>query len=509
MIHKIKGLHDNGRGLSVRAISRELGIARNTVRKYLKMDESAITAVQDDPSRTKRLDEHREFLIHQLKAYPKLSAVKLARRLRDKVGELPASERSLRRYVQALKQQVAEGQWRYYEPVMDTVPGVQCQVDPGELRGVWVGGQERTVHFVVFVLSCSRLMYVGVSFAPLNTESFIQLHDEAFRYFGGVTEECVYDQTKMVVIDEQYRELTLNQRFHQYATTADYRIHACEGYDPESKGKVEAGVKYVKQDGLYGEVFDGEDDLRQHLRHWLESVANVRIHGTTGRQPREHFEAEERVHLRPYGVPRSLLDTGAELATRQADKTGLISWRANKYSVPMAWQQARVGVCERDGALLIHDLETGEQIASHTLCTEKGRVIKNTHHYRDHAQRITDLEAAIGGLLPEGQGDKLCRLLQQTSPRIYKDQLAAARTLLLEHAPVDSALIEDLVRQRQLTATALKRYLEAWQQAEARGRAVQDRCYEPHAGAQAQSADFNAYAGLGQSSGQEVTHEPA
>lgn len=509
MIHKIKGLHDNGRGLSVRAISRELGIARNTVRKYLKMDETTIATVQDDPSRAKRLDEHRAFLIHQLKAYPKLSAVKLARRLRDKVGELPASERSLRRYVQALKQQVAEGQWRYYEPVMDAVPGVQCQVDPGELRGVWVGGQECTLHFVVFVLSCSRLMYVGVSFKPLNTETFIQLHDEAFRYFGGITEECVYDQTKMVVIEEQYRELTLNQRFHHYATTAGYRIHACEGYDPESKGKVEAGVKYVKQDGLYGEVFDSEDDLRQHLQHWLETVANARHHGTTGRQPREHFEAQERAHLCPYGVPRSLLNTGTDLAIRQADKTGLISWRANKYSVPMAWQQARVGVCERDDTLLVHDLETGEQIASHTLCTEKGRIIKNTHHYRDHDQRIADLEAVIVELLPEGQGDRLCRLLQQTSPRIYKDQLAAARTLLREHKPVDPVLIEDLVQQRQLTATALKRYLEAWQHAKARGRAVLDQCYAPHASGRVQPADLNAYAGLGQSNGQELTHEHA
>jgi transposase len=84
-------------------------------------------------------------------------------------------------------------------------------------------------------------MYVGVSFRPLDTTRFIGLHDEAFRFFGGVPEECVYDQTKMVVISEQYRELTLNQRFHQYATTVGYRIHACEGYDPESKGKV--GVK--------------------------------------------------------------------------------------------------------------------------------------------------------------------------------------------------------------------------------------------------------------------------
>src|SRR3546814_16548128 len=90
-----------------------------------------------------------------------------------------------------------------------------------------------------------------------------------------------------------------------FATTAGFRIYACEGYDPESKGKVEAGVKYVKQDGLYGEEFASEKDLRHHLQHWLETVANARVHGATGRVPRGHFEQEERQPLRSYLSPTS------------------------------------------------------------------------------------------------------------------------------------------------------------------------------------------------------------
>lgn len=507
MIHKIKALYDNGQGLSIRAISLELGIARNTVRKYLKMDETAISAAQEDPSRTKRLDEYRDYLIQQLRAFPQLSAVKLARRLSEKVGELPASHRSLRRYVQALKREVACGQQRYYEPVTDMVPGVQCQVDPGELRGVWVAGMERTLYFVVFVLSYSRLMYVGVRFSPLNTQALIELHDEAFRYFGGVTEECVYDQTKMVVREEQYRELKLNQRFHQYATTAGYRIHACEGYDPESKGKVEAGVKYVKQDALYGEVFASEQAVRTHLQDWLEAVANTRTHGTTGQPPRSHFETEERAHLRPYAVPESLLGTQAERPTRKADKTGLISWKANKYSVPMAWQQAHVGVEEHNGQLSIFDLNSGECLATHSLCQEKGKVLKNNNHYRDQSQRIADLEADIVALLPD-DGPALCQLLQSTLPRVYKDQLQGARQILSEHAPIDPSLLSDLLQQPRLTATGFKRYLEAWQCAKARGRTTEP-CYEPDADCEVTAQALHAYAGLGRSSGQEVRHELA
>ena len=507
MIHKIKGLYDEGRGLSIRAISRELGVSRNTVRKYLALEEVAISAARDDPSRTKRLDGHRDYLINQLKAYPQLSAVKLARRLQEKVGELPVSGRSLRRYVRALKQAVASGQWRYYEPVLDMVPGIQCQVDPGELRGVWIGDQERTLYFVVFVLSCSRLMYAGLSFQALDTETFIQLHDEAFRYFGGVTEECVYDQTKLVVIDERYRELNLNQRFHQYATTAGYRIHACEGYDPESKGKVEAGVKYVKQDCLYGEHFASETAVREHLQDWLERVANARCHGTTGREPRVHFEAQERAHLRPYLVPDSVLRVPPATETRRADKTGLISWQANKYSVPMAWQQARVGVHEVAGELVIHDLEAGEELARHVVSAEKGRIIKNNHHYRDHAQRIADLEAAIVALLDDSQGKALCRLLQQTSPRIYKDQLVAARSLLRAHQPVETDWWHNLLSHQRLTAQQLQRHLEAREQARARGRPPAEEMPAPCSDSDGVRLDLRAYAQLGRSSGQEVTHE--
>ena len=76
-----------------------------------------------------------------------------------------------------------------------------------------------------------------------------------FGLLAVVQRKCVYDQTKLVVVREEYRELTLNERFHQYATGSGFNIRACEGYDPESKGKVEAGVKYVKNNALYGERF--------------------------------------------------------------------------------------------------------------------------------------------------------------------------------------------------------------------------------------------------------------
>ena len=461
MIHKVKALYDNGDGLKIRAIARELGVSRNTVRKYLRMDETAIAKKQTNRERHKSLDDYRDYIVSLLGQFPNLSAVKVLRKLKQKHPELNVSDRSARRYIKQLRETVSLRQIRYYEPVIESVPGVQCQVDGGELRGVSVGGVEMTVHFVVFVLSYSRLMYVGLSRQPINTDTFIQLHDAAFRYFGGCPEECVYDQTKLVVLHEQYRELELNQAFAAYATLAGFRIHACEGYDPESKGKVESGVKYVKRNGLDGETFDDWDHLEQHIRQWLDTIANLRLHGTTGEAPQVRYERDERATMRPYLTPASL-QQNTPRETRKVDKTGLLSWSANKYSAPMAYQRTRVGVRTEGGQLVLSDLETGQEIARHRLSQDKGAIIRNNDHYRDKAARIADLEAAIRGKIGEETGQRLCALLKRTSPRIYKDQLSAVRSLLARHERLSDALLDQLCDRPALTATQCRDYLDAY-----------------------------------------------
>ena len=126
MIHKINAQPDNGKGLSIRAISQELGLSRNTARKYLRMEVEAISEQFADPSRSKRLNDHWDYLVHLLKQFPRLSAVKIARKLQAKVGDLPTSNRSIRLYVRVLKEEVASAQIRYYEPILDDGP--RCSV---------------------------------------------------------------------------------------------------------------------------------------------------------------------------------------------------------------------------------------------------------------------------------------------------------------------------------------------------------------------------------------------
>ncbi len=461
MIHKIKSLYDGGKGLSKKAIARELNISINTVRKYLAMDEDTISVYLSATDRRKNLDEYRDYIVHLLETFPKLSAVKVQRKLQEKQPDLELSSRTIRRYVKQLKQTVAGKQVRTYEPILDHVPGEQCQVDPGELRGVLINGLETTIHFVVFVLSFSRLMYVALTRKAIDTERFIQMHDAAFRYFGGVTEECVYDQTKLVVIKEEYRELSINARFNEYASHAGFRIHACEGYDPESKGKVEAGVKYVKGNALYGEAFESWSAVESYMANWLDTTANKRVHATTVEVPQVFYDRLEREHMKPYLSPATVHLNG-QMLTRKADKTGLISFKANKYSVPWLYQRGHVGIDAIGDQLHIHDLETGEEVAVHTLTTGKGKIIKNTHHYRDPEVRIAKLEKRLHEQVGTTVAQALCQLLKSSSPKIYKDQLAGVNALFKTHQPIAPSLLDKLCQRPRLTATQVRDYLQAY-----------------------------------------------
>ena len=504
VIHKIKALYDNGEGLTIRAIARQLGISRTTVKKYLKQDETLTQQQQTVRRRHQRLDSQRAYIIHLLKRFPGLSAIKVWVKLRTKEPQLVVSERTARRYISQLKTTLTVAQQRRYEPVLDMVPGMQCQVDGGELRGVRIGELDRPVYFVVFVLSYSRLMHVGLSRVPINTDTFVAMHDAAFRYFGGCPEECVYDQTKLVVLHEQYRELTLNQAFHAYATAAGFRIQACEGYDPESKGKVEAGVKYVKHNALAGETFAEWSALETHVQQWLEDTANVRLHATTGESPHQRYARDEKKHMRSYLTPAYLSQPRSPGATRHVDKTGLLAWKANKYSAPLVYQQARVGVHEHGSQLVLSALDSGQEIARHTLCLGQGQIIKNTDHYRNKQQQIIELEHLIGQQLGDCAGEGLCALLKKTSPRIYRDQLRGLKSLL-ERYPMPPALLRQLCDRSQLTTTQIRDYLRAYQSHPER---LQEPLPSPVSGSSEPDTALSPYAALVPSPySTEVEHE--
>jgi hypothetical protein len=226
-------------------------------------------------------------------------------------------------------------------------------------------------------------------------------------------------------------------------------------------------VKYVKQNGLYGETFTDWKSLETYVAEWLDTVANKRVHGTTGQQPQIHYGHEEKVKMQSYLTPSYFENKSVAQETRQVDKTSLISWQSNKYSVPMAYQSAQVGVLTEAGQLLLKDLTSGEQIAEHVISLEKGQIIKNTHHYRNMQLRVDMLEAALSEQLGSNDSQRLCTLLKTSSPKIYKDQLLGAKQVIVAHTvqygKINADLLNRILTSTRLTASQLRDRLEAYQ----------------------------------------------
>lgn len=374
------------KGKSKRQIAKELGIHRNTVTKYLEMNSNeALQYFTKKVRRKSEFEQYRELILNAYQRYPGITQKRIYEMLTERYPEIKAGYRSLNHHINThgLKEACKSTKQRHYEPVVDYKPGQLMQADLGEAYVKCYDSEKSfKVYFVCFVLCHSRQMFVTFSTKPYNTERFIDAHNEVFDYLGAYPSEILYDQTKLVVIKEEYRELVLNNAFGKYALQIGFNVRACEGYDPESKGMVEKAVSFVKSSFLNGREFTGINDLRKQSLEWLQK-ANNRIHGTTKLVPAEQYKIE---------INSMSLFTGSMVATdfRIADKTSLINYKGYKYSIPTIHQSMQVRIREKDKILYIYEAEKDDLIAQWDLSAHQEVVNKNKNHYRDYRETLEE-----------------------------------------------------------------------------------------------------------------------
>ena len=415
MYNTIKTLRELGQ--SQRQIAAELRISKSTVNKYCHLSEAEGEIHSCCRAGSSEFAIAEDYIRDRLLNKPKLRSSRLYGEVLDLHPEIKAKPRAFRKYVQRLKGDLPKPQGRIFS-IVETQPGKQIQVDMGEMRVDCSSGGQFKVHFCSFVLSFSRQLFVHSQTKPYNTDDFIEAHRQSFRFFEGLADEYIYDQTKLVAISEKYREVLFNEVFHQFALKAGFHPLVCEGYDPQSKGKVERCIQEVKDGFLYGSIFANLADLRNQMLGWL-SVFNGRVHATTKKVPQQLW-GEEKKYLA--SIPSLFIQP----QTRQADKTGLISYTGNKYSVPMAFQNRMLQIVEEDGILLILDPATGKTIASHQIPSGKGNLIKNNNHYRDFSVELSELKVKASALLSTYDIDSsIVERLVKDNPRIARDQLRA------------------------------------------------------------------------------------
>ncbi|MDA1349666.1 MAG: IS21 family transposase [Chloroflexi bacterium] len=288
-------------GMTKAAIARELGVKRRTVYRWIEARELDREVndrqVQYGPRAPKRrkLDAYKSIIHARLEAYPHLTA----RRLLDEIQKAgyAGGYTQLTEYVRTVRPRPPE------DPVVrfETPPGQQGQVDFADFRLPW----GKRYAFLV-VLGFSRVLWLQF-FSRQRMQEVFEGLEGAFTFFGGVPRELVFDQMKAVVIRDEREEggrVTENTEFVRFANHHGFRIRACRPYRARTKGKVERPIRYLRESFFYGRTFTSDSDLNHQARHWLDHVANVRIHSSLKERPLDRLERErgelKPLALRPY-----------------------------------------------------------------------------------------------------------------------------------------------------------------------------------------------------------------
>jgi transposase len=337
-------------GHSIRAIATQTGIARNTVRKYLRGTPDAAPR----PRRTSKLDPFRDQIRRWVLEDRLLNCQTILERLQQQgyTGRISI----LKDFVQPLRPpRPARRPVRRYE----TKPGEQMQLDWGEFL-YEQDGQIRKLYGFTAVLSYSRMRFV-VFTKRCDTPSLIRCLMLACEYVEGLPTAILTDRMKNVLLTMDGSIPQWNRQFADFLTAIGVIARVCRAYTPQTKGKVERSIGVVKQSFWPGVRFTDLDDLNRQARHWCDR-RNQRVHATTRVPPLDRWVAEG---LRP--LPQGFAWERFRLEDRRVTPDGFVSFDGVLYGVPAAagltGRQVQVG--SHQGQLTIWS--QGQRVAEHRV----------------------------------------------------------------------------------------------------------------------------------------------
>jgi transposase len=175
---------------------------------------------------------------------------------------------------------------------LDFEPGDAAQVDfgAGPMLTHPDGRVRRTWAFVM-TLCFSRHQYVEFVWDQ-TVATWLGCHRRAFEWFGAVPHRVIIDNAKCAIVKACAHDPTVQRAYGECAEGYSFKIDPCPPYDPQKKGIVESGVKYVKGNFLALREFRNLVDLNEQARAWVTQVAGQRMHGTTRQAPLTLFESE-------------------------------------------------------------------------------------------------------------------------------------------------------------------------------------------------------------------------
>jgi len=357
-----KDLHAH-QGLNASQIAQEVALDRRTVAYWLTQDHFRPRKPRPHVS---KLDPVKADIVRLLERHP-YSAAQVFQRLCER--GFPGSYALVKAYVRTVRPR--------RQPAFLTLafaPGECAQVDWGSFGAVPVGHTHRQLSFFVMVLCYSRMLYVEFTVSQ-TLEHFLACHQHAFDFFGGIPQKIMVDHLKSAVLKRAVGAApVLNPQYADFATHHGFTMTPCNVGKGNEKGRVENGVGYVKKNSLAGLELPDFSALNPAARHWLDTVANVRVHGETRQQPTVLWQTE-RPALRPVPLPPFDIATVSQV---RASRQFRVTVETNRYSVPAQYAGHALTLKTSPDRLCLY---RGEQlIARHTRRDDRHFDIEDPDH---------------------------------------------------------------------------------------------------------------------------------
>lgn len=274
--------------------------------------------------------------------------------------------------------------------------------------------------------------------------------------------EIVYDQDRILAVNENFGDVVYTEEFQNYINLMGFKTRLCRAYDTESKGKIEAVVKFVKYNFAIHRKFIGIDSFNDECLKWLDRTGNGKVHDITKKVPAEVFTLE-RQHLHP--IPQWINKKSNDISLiYNVRKNNTVFYKQNRYQVPKGTYEPgkQVKLVLKDNKLDIVDSETGEIIAHHVISSKKGELVKLNHPERYISKTAEEMYlkalTALGGT---DSAKTLIDNIKKERSRYIKDQLG----VIVKVAPnydeksIEKA-IEYCVKRRLWSAGMFKDALE-------------------------------------------------
>ena len=438
-IHRLKHL-----GWSERKIARHLRIDRGSVKKYGLNPVARQTRVK----RGSKLDAYRDQIKAILDDDATVSAPVVLQQLEGFTGKITIVRDYLRQLRGKRKQRIAYTRF-------ESAPGEQMQIDWGHFGSLEYGDTRRKLYALVVIEAFSRMLYVRFT----HSQKQSALHSalvEAFTWFGGCPKQLVVDNMATAVVERLGSVIRFNDNFLDFLCRFAIEPIACNPGAAYEKGKVESGVKYLRRNFMPLRSFVDLDDVQRQVHNWLDTVANVRTHQTTGQRPVDRFE---KAALRP--LPQRLPDT-RETQSLRVHKDFAVRFDGNTYTAP-PWAIGKSVVVKADAAFVSLYLND-KRIAVHPRCWNRKERIETLSHRQQvkrlrrklwHDRQVAALMSLGGvaadylnGLLEAGQPiQKHVKRLLVLKDKYGAEALIYALTKSMAHKALGADYVENIVHQ--------------------------------------------------------------